>query len=120
MSENTEVGLCRRREPRQKVDLAAVAFRRNGSRSVVSVSDLSYEGCQFSGGPVLTAEERIRLVVPFRGDIPARICWASTDRAGASFESDAPEMAPLPRSRVLRFACPLNYGSGRVFGRRGL
>ena len=122
MSEDMEVELGRRREARQKVDVPAVAFRRDGSRSVVAVSDLSYEGCQFSGGPVLSAEERIRLLVPYRGDINARVRWASQESAGASFEPDLSpaEAVPLPDSGAMRFACPFNYGSGRVFGRRGL
>jgi hypothetical protein len=122
MSETGEIELCRRREKRQKLDAPAVAFRRDGSRSVVLVSDLSYEGCQFSGGPVLNPEERIRLVVPYRGDIPARVRWASSDRAGARFEPDASdaEAVPLPARAAIRFACPANFGTGRVFGRRGL
>ena len=122
MSENAESQLCRRREARQKVDVAAVAFRRDGSRSVVAVSDLSYEGCQFSGGPVLSVEERIRLLVPYRGDINARVRWASPERTGATFEADVmeAEAVPLPTRSAMRFTCPFNFGSGRVFGRRGL
>jgi PilZ domain len=122
MSGKAEVQFCRRREQREAVDVPAIAFRRDGSRSVVSLSDLSYDGCQLSGGPVLSAEERIRLIVPYRGNIGARIRWASPDRAGASFNGDVtePETVPLPKSSALRFVCPYNFGSGRVFGRRGL
>jgi hypothetical protein len=120
MLRNQEVELCRRQARRQDVDVAAVAFRRDGSRSVVSLSDMSYDGCQFTGGPVLGPEERIRLVVPYRGDIGARVRWTSSDRIGASFDAEAANAVPLPDRSALRFACPFNYGSGRVFGKRGL
>jgi hypothetical protein len=115
-----EAEFCRRQARRQDVDVAAVAFRRDGSRSVVSLSDMSYDGCQFSGGPVLGSEERIRLVVPYRGDIGAQVRWASSDRVGARFDADGADAVALPDRSAIRFSCPLNYGSGRTFGKRGL
>jgi hypothetical protein len=108
---------CRRREPRQQVDLNAVAFQRDGSRSLVAVSDISMAGCQLTGNPDFSPSEPIRLVVPYRGDIAARVLWASDERAGATFESDAG--AFLDR-RAKRFTCSFNYGSGRTFGKKGV
>jgi hypothetical protein len=120
MSERGEMELCRRREPRQPIDVDIVAFRRDGSRSVVALSDISYEGCQMNGRSDFVPAEPVRLVVPFRGHIGARVCWASSDRAGARFERGGSDAVMLPDGGALRFSCPLNYGSGRVFGKKGL
>ncbi|GAA3896773.1 hypothetical protein GCM10022276_14680 [Sphingomonas limnosediminicola] len=110
-----------RRERRRPVDLVGLAFRPDGSRSVVEVSDISFEGCQFTGdkfGP----QEALRLVIPDRGEMDAKVRWASNGKIGACFDSaEGLEGAVSTRERkALNQIRSLNYGSGRVFGRRGL
>lgn len=113
---------CRRHERRQHVDLNAIAFRRDGSRSMVAMSDISLAGCKLNGKSDFSPAEPIRLVVPYRGDIGARVRWTADERAGASFDLDesATDAVALPDRRATRFSCPFNYGSGRVFGKKGV
>jgi hypothetical protein len=112
---------CRRREHRRSIDLVGLAFRGDGSRSVVSISDISFEGCQLSGGE-FELKEGIRLVIPDRGEMGARVRWASKGKSGALFTNDEKLAASVPahdRNAITRMAS-LNYGTGRVFGRKGL
>jgi hypothetical protein len=112
---------CRRREDRRSVDLVGLAFRGDGSRSVVSISDISFEGCQFSGAQ-FDLKEGIRLVIPDRGEMGARIRWNANGTAGARFDYDAAlaEAVPVHERKALRQMRSLNFGTGRVFGRKGL
>ena len=119
MSADEEISLCRRREPRQSIQMGAVAFRRDGSRWVVALSDISYEGCQFRGSAGLSADEAISLLVPDRGGVGARVRWVANDRAGANFDASV-EPLVVPDLTAMRFGRSYNYGSGRVFGRKGV
>jgi hypothetical protein len=112
---------CRRREKRRPVDLVGLAFRPDGSRTVVEVSDISFDGCQF-GGDRFGPSETLRLVIPDRGEMDAKVRWAANGKIGACFDSAVSlEGAVSVRERkALRQMRSLNYGSGRVFGRRGL
>jgi hypothetical protein len=110
---------CRRRERRRSVDLVGLAFRGDGSRSVVSISDISFEGCRLSGGE-FEMKEGIRLVIPERGEMGARVRWASKGKSGALFTNDEKLAASVPthERNAIRRMGSLNYGSGRVFGRK--
>ena len=116
-----EAQSCRRRERRRSVDLVGLAFRPDGSRSVVEVSNISFDGCQFAGDQ-FDPSEALRLVIPDRGEMDAKVRWAANGKTGACFDSNAAlEGVVSTRERkALRQLRSLNYGSGRVFGRRGL
>ena len=112
---------CRRTEPRSAMRREALAFRPDGSRSFVSVSDMSLSGLQIEGGAFAEGEE-FRLVIPRRGEVDARVRWASSSTAGAHFDEDLllDDVIPKRDSLAIRRARSFNFGSGRVFGRRGV
>ena len=112
---------CRRTDPRSAMNCEALAFRRDGRRSVVSVSDISFSGLQIEGG-AFAYDEEIRLVIPYRGEIDARVRWASLSTAGAWFDEDVlpGDVLPARERYALRLLGAFNFGSGRVFGRRSI
>ena len=112
---------CRRTEPRSALRHAALAFRSDGRRSVVTVSDMSLGGLQIEGASFANDDE-FRLVIPRRGDMNARIRWTSASSAGAQFDEDLllNDVVPARESYALRRLRSFNFSSGRVFGRRGL
>ena len=99
---------------------AALAFRSDGRRSQVTVRNMSLGGLQIDGAEFADDDE-FRLVIPKRGDINARIRWASSDSAGARFDEALVlnDVVP-PRDRyVVRRVRNYNFTSGRTFGKRG-
>ncbi|HEX6072992.1 MAG TPA: PilZ domain-containing protein [Sphingomicrobium sp.] len=105
---------CKRGEPRRAVDLGAIVRRNDGSRHNVSVSEMSYRGCQVEGGPEFEIDERFTLVLPCCGESSAKVRWVSPGRAGVRFEVEAEDAHPP------LFARPFFFGSGREFGKKGL
>ena len=112
---------CRRTEPRRAVECTALAFRSDSRRSVVAVADLSLSGVQIAGGSFADGDE-FRLVIPGRGDINARVEWASASMAGARFDEDLvlDHVVPARDSYAVRRLRSYNFSSGRTFGRRGV
>lgn len=91
-----------KRSVRHDVDLPAVAYRCDGSRIGVSLSNISYDGCRLATEEPLLVGERITLALPSMGEMKAQIRWSSSDgSAGARFvleEATAEERrARLPR-----------------------
>ena len=121
MSSHKQEQNCRRSEPRNAIDCTALAFRSDGRRSVVTVSDLSLGGVRIEGAS-FDDEDEFRLVIPQRGDINARVHWASPGTAGAQFDEDLvlPGIVPARDNYTVRRLRSYNFSSGRVFGRRGL
>ena len=113
--------LCMRRGERREVELGAVIHRRDGSRTIAAIRDLSYGGCRISGSDPLEPAELIRLVVPAFGEIDAQVRWSASDAAGAQFGCSGPwGIEPDQRPRgALNHARHYNFGSGRSFGRKG-
>jgi len=111
---------CRRSEPRSAVECTALAFRSDGRRSVISVADLSLSGVQIAGGSFADGDE-FRLVIPQRGDINARVEWASANMAGARFDENLvlDGVMPARDNYAVRRLRSYNFSSGRTFGRRG-
>jgi hypothetical protein len=99
----------------------ALAYRCDGSRSVVTVSDMSFSGVQIEGASFANDEE-LTLVIPERGDIGARIRWSGPNAAGARFDDKAVMTSVLPARdhQAFRRVRSFNFGSGRVFGRRSV
>ena len=111
---------CRRSEPRSPLHYAGLAFRADGRRSAVTVSDMSLGGLQIEGAS-FEDDDEFRLVIPHRGDINARVRWASPGIAGARFDDSLALDGVVPASEryAIRRLRSYNFGSGRVFGRRG-
>lgn len=113
MNEANAPPTCNRRERRYDVAIGAVAYRPDGSRTVVELTNRSYQGCQLAANADLREAEKLRLVFPAMGAATAEIRWTSDQRAGACFDDvdrKGPESDPtLPRARFF-------YGSGRSFG----
>jgi hypothetical protein len=83
------------------------------------VSDMSFSGLQVEGGP-FAEEDEFRIVIPHRGEIDARVRWASSGTAGARFDKDVSldDVVPAREKYAIRRVEAFNFGSGRVFGRR--
>lgn len=111
---------CRRIDPRNAMHSVALAFRKDGVRSEVSVSDMSIGGLQIEGAS-FAENEKFRLVIPQRGEINARVRWAAPGIAGAQFDEDLVLDGIMPaRDRyVIQRMRTFNFGSGRKFGNRG-
>lgn len=112
---------CLRREDRRTVELGAVIHRRDGSRAIAEVRDLSYRGCRIGGSGSLEPAERIRLIVPTLGEMQAQVRWSDTLGAGAQFDSGGPCDSDIDRGplNALSRGRQFNYGTGRSFGRKG-
>lgn len=74
-----------RRAPRRVVEFGAFAERPDGSEAVLTVANLSYEGCQLNSGENFLTGERVKLNLPRRGEILAEIRWSAEGKAGANF-----------------------------------
>ena len=112
---------CRRSEPRSAMHYAALAFRPDGRRSEVIVSDMSLGGLQIEGASFADGDQ-FRLVIPRRGDVSARVRWAAPSMAGAQIDDELVlNDAIPPRDRyVLKRLRAFNFSSGRSFGRRSV
>lgn len=71
--------------PRRNVEFGAFARRADGSEAVLTVSNLSYDGCQLRSDVGFQIGERLKLNLPRRGEIWAEIRWATQTNAGAAF-----------------------------------
>ena len=119
MSRRNEAEDSKRREPRREVELGAVVLRNDGSRSVAELSDISYAGCQLRGGPDFEPAERIRLLLPCRGETIAQVRWTEAGKSGARFEADDGDHAHFTDAESSMGVPPVYFGSGRTFGRKG-
>ena len=116
MKRQDDQQMGRRSEVRHEVDFGAVVHRGDGTHRVVGLGDLSYQGCAIDGAELEPAEQ-VRLVVPTLGDIGAQVRWSRGGRSGARFTAID---SGIPGTGSLGWGRPVNYGSGRVFGRKGL
>ncbi len=80
--------LSSRSGPRRDVEFGAFAERVDGSEAVLTVSNLSYDGCQLRSEENFQIGERLKLNLPRRGQILAEIRWAAQGKAGANFVLD--------------------------------
>lgn len=110
---------CRRSEPRRALGYTALAFQAGGHRSVVTVSDISLGGVRIDGAS-LAYDDEIRLVMPHRGDVNARVRWASASSAGAQLDDELVLDGRVPAREInaIRRLRAFNFHTGRVFGRR--
>jgi hypothetical protein len=89
-----------KRADRHEVELAAVAYRADGSTIGVTLRNMSYNGCLLVAEAAFAIGEKIRLAVPRMGEMRAQVRWASNEgKAGACFvleEISPDERRPLP------------------------
>ena len=89
-----------KRADRHEVELAAVAYRADGSTIGVTLRNMSYNGCLLVAEAAFAIGEKIRLAVPRMGEMRAQVRWASNEgKAGACFvleEINPDERRPLP------------------------
>ena len=111
---------CRRSEPRNAMNCMALAFSADGRRTVVTVSDMSLSGVRIDGA-AFDDNDAFRLVIPHRGDIDARVRWASSGGAGARFDQGLglDRIVPAREKQAIKLSRAFNFGSGRAFGSRG-
>ena len=77
------------RGQRRGVDLAAMAYRSDGSGLPVKLRNISYEGCLLESEAAMAVGERITLALPRMGEIKAQVRWiAEAGKAGAKFVVD--------------------------------
>ena len=75
-----------RKEKRRQTELPAIAYRQDGSRHGVVMSDISYEGCQLSAPNEFIVGEQITIVVPKTGaEMVAEVKWTASGKSGALF-----------------------------------
>ena len=85
-----------KRNERRDVDLAALAFRADGTSCNVSLRNMSYDGCLVEADGGFAIGEKVRLVLPRMGEIKAQIRWATAEgKAGARFVLE--EIGPQER-----------------------
>lgn len=82
-----------KRGDRQEVDLAALAFRADGSSLGVRLRNMSYNGCLLESESAFAIGEKIRIVLPRMGEIKVQIRWTSAEgKSGVRFVAE--EIAP--------------------------
>ena len=88
------------RDERHPVRVPAIAMRPDASSFAVTVSNISYQGCQIEADAMLMIGETITIALPRMGEIKAQIRWSSVDgKAGALFLAE--EIRPdEPHSRI--------------------
>ena len=79
------------RNDRDEVEIDAVVHRGDGSRTSVTLSNLSKEGCRIESEGDFRIGERLQIAIPQMGQLKAQVRWAFAGSAGARFlaETDA-------------------------------
>jgi hypothetical protein len=78
------------RKARHDVEVEAVAYRSDGTKASVRLSNLSNGGCRINSDREFHVGERLQIAMPRMGFVRAQVRWAAAGRAGAKFliESD--------------------------------
>lgn len=78
------------RKERHLVEIDAVAYRVDGTKISVRLTNLSEQGCRLDANDDFKIGERLSIAVPRMGQLKARVRWALAGSAGAQFltESD--------------------------------
>lgn len=79
------------------VKVGATAFRRDGSVAAVTITDISFDGCQMSSENMFEIGEVLRLYLSGQGCVDAEVHWTLNDRAGARFLIECKSGYYLPR-----------------------
>jgi hypothetical protein len=70
------------------VHVGATMFRSGGNAVVVTITDLSFEGCCITSRTAFEPGERCRLYLPGQGCIDVEVGWFSSNRLGLRFLSE--------------------------------
>ena len=78
------------RQERHCVEIEAVAYRADGTKIPVRLTNFSERGCRINAVDDLKIGERLSIAVPRMGQLKAKVRWALAGSAGAQFltESD--------------------------------
>lgn len=78
------------RKDRHPVEVEAVIYRNDGSKSPVRLSNFSDDGCRIDSPIEFRIGERLQIAIPRMGQVKAQVRWALPGSAGAKFliESD--------------------------------
>jgi NOL1/NOP2/fmu family ribosome biogenesis protein len=75
-----------RAELRRPTERPAIAYREDGSRIGVLISDLSYDGCRLSVSGEFAVGEKLTLVIMELGaELAAMVRWTATGQVGVRF-----------------------------------
>lgn len=75
-----------RSEERRGVEIPTIAYRQDGKRVGVLMSDLSYDGCLLRAHDDIGEDEEITLVIFELGaEVPATVRWAREGKLGIRF-----------------------------------
>lgn len=89
-----------KRNDRRNVSMDTVAYRSDGNKVEVRLSNISYDGCQLEAEQSFAIGENIVLELPQMGEVKAQIRWTSFDgRSGCQFMLDE-SMASERRRRA--------------------
>ena len=69
----------------ERICVRATAFRDDRSAERVTLTNLSFDGCEVSSGAAFAVGERLRLHLRGQGLIETQVEWCSGDRAGVTF-----------------------------------
>jgi len=76
-----------RSQERRGVEIPAIAYRSDGKRLGVLISDLSYDGCQLSVSEDIQPDEKLTIVIFELGtEILATVRWRQGNRHGVRFD----------------------------------
>ena len=78
------------RKDRHDVDVEAVAYRDDGTKSAVRICNLSDGGCRLESNVEFRVGERLQVAMPRMGYLRVQVRWVEPGSAGAKFviESD--------------------------------
>jgi hypothetical protein len=77
------------RKQRHDVEVDAVAYRTDGTKASVKLSNLSHSGCRIDSASDFHVGERLQIAMPRMGFVRAQVRWASPGSAGAKFLIEA-------------------------------
>jgi hypothetical protein len=85
------------RKDRHPVEIDAVAYRIDGTKIPVRLTNFSEQGCRIEAADQFQIGERLSIAVPRMGQLKARVRWALPGSAGAQFvtESDFQSEGPV-------------------------
>ena len=78
------------RKSRHVVDVEAVVYRSDGTKSAARISNFSDEGCRIEAEADFRIGERLSIAIPRMGYVKVQVRWCLSGAAGAKFliESD--------------------------------
>jgi hypothetical protein len=73
------------RKDRHPVEIETVAYRTDGTKTPVKLTNFSDQGCRIDAEHGFHVGERLQIAIPRMGQIKAQIRWCAPGSAGARF-----------------------------------